>query len=148
MRQRDSERGVVMVYIALGMTSMALFMALALDVGEAYLARTQLQTVADSGARAALQVLLREGGSQSDARAAATRTSAGSVVNGGVQITAQDVVFGDYDYDTRTFRPGENSKAPAVQVTARRSSGSISGFCREPIRRGGFARSSNSAPMA
>jgi Flp pilus assembly protein TadG len=128
MRHRENEQGVVMVYIALGMTTLALFLALALDVGEAYLARTQLQGAADAGARAALQVLMREGGTQAQARAVAVQTANGStVVNGGVQIAPTDVVFGDFDYNTNSFRAGQTLLAVAVQVTARRSQGSVSG---------------------
>lgn len=128
MRHSDNEQGVMMVYIALGMTCLSLFLALALDVGEGYLARTQLQGAADAAARAALQVLMSEGGSETTARNAAVQTAGGTtVVNGGVQISPADIVFGDYDYNTNTFRPNQTLLSRAVQVTARRSAGSPSG---------------------
>lgn len=114
------EDGVGSVY---GVFAVVLTMGIggyAVDVANVMTSRTDLQIAADSVAHAAL--LKRELGTASAARAAALNVSTAnlSVAEVGQIIHSSDIVFGDWDPDTRTFTARESSRS-AVQVTARQN---------------------------
>lgn len=111
-----------------GMTAYGLFASVAvmaaggyaIDFGNAINQRTLLQMTADSAAHAAL--VTRELGTDSEAiNAALTVASKNMPVSSfGQVLEAEDVVFGDWDRNTRTFTPSATSRT-AVKVTARQS---------------------------
>ena len=94
---------------------------LALDTANAMRVRTQLQTVADAAAHAALYT--RDLEDQATARAAAraiVETSLPRSRNGDVLLDS-DVVFGTWDAVSETFTPDEDSKS-AVRLDLNRVS--------------------------
>jgi Flp pilus assembly protein TadG len=116
---RRSERGVVMVLVALALTTLLLFTALALDVGAVWASRTQSQNADDAAALAAASSVIAyseaDGGKASKAAAlAAARDVAernATVANpvdpetrlDGVALRDEDVQIGHWNVDTRTF---------------------------------------------
>ncbi|MCV2869255.1 Tad domain-containing protein [Defluviimonas sp. WL0002] len=91
----------------------------AVDVGNAFQTRTQLQATADSAAHAALWS--REWNSADAAKAKAIEVATNMMPTSryGNVLTADDIVFGSWDASTRTFTPDATSKA-AVFVSTRR----------------------------
>lgn len=118
-RLLKGERGGISV-LSLQMLLVSLIVGgLAVDVGNAFTTRTQLQIAADSAAHAALWS--REWNSESVAKAKAISvvTNMMPVAKYGNVLTNEDIVFGTWDEDTQTFTPAANSKA-AVFVSTRR----------------------------
>jgi Flp pilus assembly protein TadG len=123
------ERGTVMVIVALALTALLLFGALAIDIGAVYSSRTQSQNAADSAALAAAEKMIVPPAPNSSnpatvdldsangARAAAVafadaNATVGEAVTqdksgnrfGGVTVRpVQDVAFGSWDVDTSRF---------------------------------------------
>lgn len=99
---------------------MVALLGLSVDVSNAYWNRTELQVAADSSAHAALY--LRETMSEDEAKEKAIALAADVLrvdpVN--AEITADDIEFGTWNADTRTFTPAEHSRA-AVRVTTTRT---------------------------
>lgn len=124
-------------------TAFLLFLAAtySLALGQGFIARDQLQIIADSVARAAVGIV-RDGGSPLQARAQ-TRTDIAqqiSAIEPGIALLDGDLIFGDYDFDTATFTPQGDQYAPAVRVQARRDA-SFNGALR--IAAGLFYREQN-----
>jgi Flp pilus assembly protein TadG len=129
-----NNRGATAVIVAICLTMLVGFAALALDVGYLYATRNELQNVADAGALAGAGYLGTQytGLSYSDQQTYTfARTDIVATVNevslknkaGGVDITINDadVTIGIWDADTRTVTP--TLTAPdAVRVIARRDS--------------------------
>ena len=98
-----------------------------LSLGQGFIARNQLQIIADSAARAAVAVV-RDGGFELSGRdIASTIALRTTAIEPGIFLVNDDVIFGDYDFDSETFTPGGDEKAPAVQVFARRTASSFNG---------------------
>jgi len=116
---RDRRRGSILPLFAL--IGLLLFgvATISLSLGQAFVAREQLRTIADAGARAAI-AMVRDGQSEASATIIARQIAARTVaIQGGVFFFNDDVVFGDYDYGSRRFTPGGDEFAPAVRVRAR-----------------------------
>jgi hypothetical protein len=100
----SSEIGSVLPFVALGLTTLLLFLALALDQGVLYVGRTQLQQMVDASSRAALLALARQGATRQDAISAANEVAANnSLMQGGLANTNFNVVFGTYNFLTGAF---------------------------------------------
>lgn len=101
--------------------SLAALGGIAVDVSSVTTARTNLQTTADAVAHTAL--VAREGMSAADAKATALAVSAANmqIKDVGQVINDEDIVFGVWDPETRTFSPDAGSRS-AVYVTARQNS--------------------------
>lgn len=110
-----------------GITSLSLFLLVttlmlggyAIDVSNVMTARTQLQVTADAVAHAAL--LEREFKTEADAKASALALAEDNMPTGfyGTVLTAEDIVFGDWDPEDRVFTPQPGSRH-AVQVRTQR----------------------------
>ncbi|MEN6449672.1 MAG: VWA domain-containing protein [Thermoguttaceae bacterium] len=116
--QQRRRRGVMAVLAALLMTVLFAMVAMAIDLGYIALAKTQLQTAADSAALAAAGASGLDGnGMKAVAQAFA---SYHQVAGRPIQLNAADVELGSWDAATRTFTPG-TSVGTAVKVTVRTS---------------------------
>jgi hypothetical protein len=112
------EEGGVAILVALVMTALLGFGALALDFSHSSYVKVKLQSAADAAALAAVQAL-----PDSAAATAAALDLAGKNVPGdyGTVMRSGDVVFGSFDPGSATFSAGA-SPQNAVQVTASRTS--------------------------
>ena len=131
--RRASERGAVLPLVLVAFPACALALLLVLDIGLSAVGREQLQSVADSAARGALTESTRSG-RQGGTLLAQRLAREASVVGGGVELApGLDVEWGTFDFRTSEFTRSTSLLAPppqAVQVTARRSEGSVSGALR------------------
>ncbi|WP_368345903.1 pilus assembly protein TadG-related protein [Pelagovum sp. HNIBRBA483] len=113
-----------------GITIFGLFMCacvlilggIAVDISHLYAARTQLQVTTDVAAHAALHSVNFSTRDPVQAKIDALATVEANMPKSryGEVITAQDITFGNYDYDTRTFTPDATSD-DAVAVRGRRA---------------------------
>ncbi|MCF1708404.1 pilus assembly protein TadG-related protein [Tabrizicola sp. J26] len=114
------EKGSVTAF-SLFMTVACLALAgYAIDIGNLVTARTRLQVAADATAHAAL--LQRELHTEADAKTKALEVAALNMPESvyGKVLTADDIDFGTWDPDTRTFTPKSGSRS-AVQVSTQRN---------------------------
>jgi Flp pilus assembly protein TadG len=140
-RGKRTERGSVMVIVALAMTTLLLFAALAIDVGFVWVSRTQSQNAGDSAALAAGAAMIEKSGTNpmtvnlAAARAqgasyAGANATVGEAVSskdgdrsGGVTVTPADFEFGSWDLATRTLDTTVDLTKPSnvtgVRVTVR-----------------------------
>jgi len=115
------------VVVAIVLTVLLSFTALAVDISYMRLAALQAQNAADAGAHAAL-VAFRRTTDEDEARNVALEVMSQNVITGtavSVDSTA-DIVFGGWDYDTSTFDEGA-AFTNAVKVEVRRDSDSDDG---------------------
>lgn len=126
-------RGAAVVQVAVALPLLLGCVALSLDVGIIYSARTQLQRTADASALAAAKALgeWTEGNALEEARLSAAEFAVLNHVNGqATGLAASDVVFGRavQDDKTRKFSFTETEVNPnAVRVHVRRTADSPSG---------------------
>ncbi len=131
--RRARRRGAVVVQVAIAMTALMGFSALAIDVSMMYNARTELQRAADAAALAAASALgdYSQGNPLATARElAAEFAGSNTVLTAGVQLDTSDVVFGRATINAATgkYEFTETETFPnAVRVRARRTEGSPSG---------------------
>lgn len=112
------ERGGIAVLAALSAPVLAGFAALAVDVGHAYMVRTELQSAADAAALAASMRLPDAAAALAEARAIAAENLPPS--RHGEVLRDGDLVVGTWDPATRTLTPGGGAPN-AVRVTLRRA---------------------------
>ena len=116
-------RGIAIVYMAFGLVALLAVTSLAVEVGRVYLARNELQTVADAASRAACaQLPYGTASAQNAAVAAAAGNKAGGTPV--VLDPKSEIAFGNWDHTTRAFAPLTGpaaAEANAVQVTLARS---------------------------
>ena len=117
-RRQTGETGAILPFLALGFLAISLFLIMTVDLGVGYNARGQLQNIADAAARAALEMRTDNGMSPGEAITAATNFAQRMQAANG--LPGADVVFGDYDFASNTFRPGGMELNPAVRVVASR----------------------------
>lgn len=111
-------RGGIAVLTALSAPILAGFAALAIDVGRAYMVRTELQSTADAAALAAAAKLPNGSAALAEARAIVAQNLASS--EHGDVLADGDLVIGTWEPGSRAFTPG-GASPNAVQVTLRRS---------------------------
>ncbi len=115
---RGSRRGVIAVLSAVLLVVLLGMVAFAVDVGYLSLARTQLQTAADSAALAAASLTNH---TDEDLRQEAQKfANLNTVAGRPIQLNADDIQFGTWDASDRSFTPTE-SASNAVRVTVRTS---------------------------
>jgi Flp pilus assembly protein TadG len=114
--QNRNRRGAAIVYVAVSLVTMVGFCSLAVDVGRAQLAKTQLHRVADAAARSAA-LGIETNSSFADASDIASRNRVDGTP---VTITASDVVLGYWSTTNRTFTAG-GSNINAAHVTVHRT---------------------------
>ena len=118
-----SRRGLVLIYVMLSMIIFLVIASLAIDMGHARLAKTQLQFAADAAARAACEDLPY---GQTTARKTAVTIGAANNVDGTplVITPGTDIVFGTWDPNARTFTPSSglgSGTGNAIQINASRT---------------------------
>ncbi|HEX5244747.1 MAG TPA: pilus assembly protein TadG-related protein [Tepidisphaeraceae bacterium] len=118
-----SRRGLVLIYVMLSMIIFLVVASLAIDMGHARLAKTQLQFAADAAARAAAEDLPK---GQSTAQQTAVTIGADNNVDGTplVITPSSDVVFGTWDPNARTFTPqasASSGTSNAIRINASRT---------------------------
>lgn len=93
-RTRSGERGVTMITVAVSITALLAFAALAVDMGLIYTARTHAQHAADAAALAGAYTFLNDAEAQPAAakNAALAAASANEVLNQPAVITEDDVI--------------------------------------------------------
>lgn len=118
-RFQRREGGVITALSLFMLIALMMIAGIALDVANMMSHRTHLQVAADASAHAAL--LTRETRSESQARDAAIQLSQRNlpVERFGKVLTAADIEFGRWDFETRTFSPA-NHATQAVRVHTRR----------------------------
>jgi Flp pilus assembly protein TadG len=127
-RQRG-ERGNASITTLVALVALIAAGALAVDVGLAWVARTQLQNVADSAALAGAANLIDFSASplvvtRANATAAAQSYALqNEAIHDGINILAGDITFGNWDQTAETFTTPVDPAIPqvntAVQVVAR-----------------------------
>lgn len=126
---RDSERGAVMILVAILLVAMIGFAALVVDVGKLYKVRGELQNASDSSAHAGALAL---DGTAAGIELARERAKEYALMHFAdrtdVVISDDDIIFGFWDEDTRTFTSyGTNPENPrsvnAVRIIDRRGAG-------------------------
>jgi hypothetical protein len=116
--QCRNEAGTVLPFIALGMTFLLVFLALALDQGVKYSGRTQLQQMVDSASQAAMLALISPGGTTAKATTAARNVVANTKLMGTFNPGDLQVAYGKYDFQTKTFAEIGGENVQAVRVRA------------------------------
>ncbi|HEY2901433.1 MAG TPA: pilus assembly protein TadG-related protein [Polyangia bacterium] len=117
---RCAQSGAIAVLMAICLAVIMGFAALGFDLAYVRLARLQMQNASDAAAHAAM-VSLRLTSSQSTARKTAeTVAAANHVLGNPVQLADSDVVFGGWDFGTKSFTAGAG-KTNAVTINGRRA---------------------------
>ena len=112
----SSRRGAILLYVAISMVALLGFMALAIDLGMAMVAKTQTQNAADAAAFAGVRTLT--GGANPNTAQATGNAQAAAAANTvlGTSVNAANVTVthGAYHYDpgTQTFYPQFPPVAP------------------------------------
>lgn len=114
---RDVRAGVIVLF-AFGLIMIVGVGALAVDMSYLYVLETQLQTAADSAALAGASRLPDQDAARTEAKGYAEKNLPPSVH--GTTVNDGDVVFGQWDTDTRTFTAGL-TPANALQVNVLRT---------------------------
>lgn len=117
-RLARDRRGGIAVLAALSAPVLAGFAALAVDVGNAYMVRTELQSTADAAALAAAAKLPSTAAALAEARTIAAENL--PAAKHGNVLADGDLLIGTWDPGNRTFSAG-GSAPNAVRVTLRRS---------------------------
>lgn len=138
---RSSRRGAVVPLVAVCMVMMLGFVVLAVDTGQLYLTRTQLQATADAAVMAATAELrTAENVAEAEALALeiARRFGETNKASGVVKFSASDIEIGDYYFNPSTgkyiFDANAATFPSAVRVTARQPETSLfwAGFFGRP----------------
>lgn len=120
----NDTRGFVLITMGASLTVFLSFMALVVDFGRLYVTKAQLQNTADAAAlAAAIDIPL---GTAVAGQHALDFGGSHYVAGAPISVTADDVIFGNYNFSTRSFTP-ETNPVNSVAVTARRTADSVSG---------------------
>jgi Flp pilus assembly protein TadG len=116
-RQDSRRRGAILLLTVFLLVFLLGVIAFSVDLGYVLLAKTQLQTAADSAALAAAGTM---GNSQEESIATGIQFAGlNKVGEHHVVVQNSDIVYGTWDPTTRVFTPTENGISNAVKVTAR-----------------------------
>jgi Flp pilus assembly protein TadG len=123
VNRRVRQRGSALFYLVVVMPVVLALISFGVDVGHVQLVKIELQSAADSAARAASSELSN---GTTAAQTAAVQVAASNTADGSAVTltTAADVEFGNWDSSARTFTVLNGSfasSANAVRVTARRT---------------------------
>lgn len=104
-----SQRGASIVLMAVALSMILAFAALAVDGGNLYVARNELHNAADAGALAGANVLYTDDGSSVNAGAnAIAQATAESNSSQGTAVEVVSAKRGHWSFATRTFTPNES----------------------------------------
>src|SRR4051812_9660999 len=119
---RANRSGIATIYAVFLLVALVGIASMGVDLGRVYVAKTELQTAADSAARAAAAKI---GKGAAACRAEAIDAADDNTSDGAaVVLTNADIEFGNGDTNTRTFTKVTGSaedSAKAVRVTARKA---------------------------
>lgn len=116
--QRSAERGSLIILGSVSLVVLMGFGALAVDMGNIFWTKSQLQNSAEAAAFVATKRLPDSGAAMSAAKLYAHE----NYPDGGNVLVDSDIIIGKYDWETGTFSPtGDASEMNAVRVTARRA---------------------------
>ena len=116
-RHDRRRRGAVLLLTVFLLIFLLGVIAFAVDIGYVLVAKTELQTAADSAALAAGATM---GNSQDTSVATGVQFAGLNKVGGrNVVLANSDLVFGTWDTTARTFTPSQSGLSNAVKVTAR-----------------------------
>jgi hypothetical protein len=107
----------VTTFILLGMVG---FLVMNASLGQGYLAHGQLQTAADSAAKAAIGVMKEGRGVNQAADAAKVVGNGTRALESPNFFTDDQIQFGDYEHQSDRFSVGGQDHQPAVRIYARR----------------------------
>lgn len=125
-QKRKGRRGNFLLLFAVAATVVLGFGALSIDISYLRNSQMELQNAVDAAAHAAL-LTYRDGSDDAAARAVAQQVAAANRVAGKpLTLSDDDIVFGTWDFDDRTFSTS-GSFVNAVQVTGRRTESSNDG---------------------
>ena len=113
-----NQQGTVLIIVAAGIGVTAGIAALAIDMGNAYVLRGQLQRTADAAALAAVSQLPDETAARTEALQYANMNM--SSTYHGTVLASSDVSAGNWDRGTQTFTPA-GTPVNALRVIAKRS---------------------------
>lgn len=119
------ERGIILVITAFSMIALLSFFALVVDLGHIFVTKSELQNTADSAAMASIIEVL-SGGTETATQVAVDFGQAHQVAHAPIFVDPNDVLFGHYDFNLSQFQPNV-LPINAVEVTARKASGTLSG---------------------
>jgi hypothetical protein len=125
MRSRQHHAGLSLIWVTVFMTGLCVIASLAVDFGRYQVVKNELRRAADAAARAAASAISSPTGARQLAYDYALQNKADGqpVVLDKAPDGAGDIIFGNWDATTRTFKPltgtGEGT-GNAVKVFARR----------------------------
>ena len=120
-RSINHRSGQITLIMAAITTALFGFAALALDLGYIALTKSQMKNAADASVHACAGWMFDNGMDDLEAaRAVAVQYAQINMVNAGTVLAEDDVVFGVWDTETRTFTE-TNDSINAVKVTVQRS---------------------------
>lgn len=114
----DSQRGAVLVLVAVSLVALMGMVALAVDIGLLFHVRTKLQATADASALAAAPEIP----SEFDARLVAREYVGLNEAGDDAVLKDENVVLGNWDAGNKVFTPAGNP-VNAVEVTVERTQG-------------------------
>ncbi|MFO0912903.1 MAG: pilus assembly protein TadG-related protein [Pirellulales bacterium] len=116
-RRLPRRRGTILILTALLLVILLGFAAFSIDTGYMLMARTQLQTAADSAALASAATM---GNDPAISTAAAKRFAEMNKIGArNVQLTSTDVEYGNWNAGTQAFTPTGQGLGNAVRIVAR-----------------------------
>lgn len=135
-KARDCRAGVIIPLFAIMLPVVLILAAFAINIAYLQLNRTEMAIAADAASRAASREFLTTNSQTSAIAAARTATNRNMVGGSPLLLSDTDIVFGESSRDDLKSRYSfsANGKNPnAVEVTARRDSGSLSGPVTLPL---------------
>ncbi len=137
--RRHREQGVTMLYVAIAMVGLLGFASLTVDIGIAFTAKTQAQAAVDAIALGAAANMIDVDGAaavvtQSDSELAGITVASENHAfpNPSLSISANDLTFGNWDFDTRTLDDSVDLNNPD-QVTAVTASLQLNGVQNQSV---------------
>jgi Flp pilus assembly protein TadG len=117
---RDPERGAIAVLMAIALTVIMGFAAFGFDLAYVRLAREEMANATDAAAHAAGITLSITNSTDSATTEAINVAAKNTVLGSPMKLVASDLVFGSYDFGTKTFVTGA-APATAVKVTGQKT---------------------------
>ena len=119
------KRGTILVITAVAMIAFLSFFSLVVDLGHIFVTKAELQNTADSAAMASI-IEVMQGGVDTAQQVAVDFGQVHQVAGSPILVNPNDIVFGSYDFDASQFQ-ANGLPTNAVEVTARRADGALSG---------------------
>jgi Flp pilus assembly protein TadG len=123
---RERERGAIAVLMAMSLTILLGFAALGFDLSYVRLGRLQMENATDAAAHAAMIVLRGTNDTAQAKDAAIDIAHRHEVLGQPMKLTSSDIVFGAYNFTTKTFSSG-TQPYNAVRINSQRFSSDTGG---------------------